>query len=59
MSGVQGTGNSQGLWRTLILVGVVGVAIGLIGHVLILGLLAPPIVFAGLIGQAVSRRKQR
>lgn len=52
------TGTSLTPWRVLVLVGAVGVAIGLIGKVLILGLLAPPVAIVGVIGLSMARRRQ-
>jgi hypothetical protein len=54
----QETGKSLGVWRALVLIGAAGVAIGLMGQVLILGLLAPPVAITGVIGLAVARRRQ-
>ncbi|MGW1894121.1 hypothetical protein ACWCP6_28310 [Streptomyces sp. NPDC002004] len=59
MTEAQDTGSGLGLWRALVLVGALGVAIGLIGHILVLGLLAPPVAIVGVIGLTIARRKQR
>ncbi|GGV33995.1 hypothetical protein GCM10010495_58630 [Kitasatospora herbaricolor] len=46
------------VWRTLVLVGAVGVAIGLIGKVPLLGLVAGPVAIVGVIGLSIARRNQ-
>ncbi|MFF1873330.1 hypothetical protein [Streptomyces sp. CB03911] len=46
------------VWRTLVLVGAVGIAIGLIGKVPLIGLVAGPVAIVGVIGLSIARRKQ-
>jgi hypothetical protein len=52
------TGKGLGAWRALVLIGAAGVGIGLVGQILILGLLAPPVAILGVIGPTVARSRQ-
>lgn len=53
------TGSNLGGWRALVLIGVLGNAVGLIGGAPVITLVAAPIAIIGLIGLMSARRKQR
>lgn len=58
MAQEQTVGNLAG-WRALVLIGVLGNAVGLIGGAPVVTLVAAPVAIVGLIGLVSARRKQR
>ena len=58
MSQTQNAGSGLALWRALVLVGAVLLAIGLIGGVPLFTLLGAPVAIVGAIGLTVARRRQ-
>ncbi|MGW2979275.1 hypothetical protein [Streptomyces humidus] len=53
------TGGSLGGWKAMVLIGALGNAVGLIGGVPVLTLVAAPLAIIGVIGLMSARRKQR
>jgi len=53
------TGGNLAGWRALVLVGVLGNAVGLIGGAPVVTLVAAPLAIVGVIGLVSARRKQR
>ncbi|MFC9328520.1 hypothetical protein [Kitasatospora sp. NPDC057015] len=54
----QNQNSNLGIWRAVVLIGAVGVAIGLIGKVPLLGVVAGPVAIIGVIGLSIARRNQ-
>ncbi|KES05560.1 hypothetical protein BU52_18720 [Streptomyces toyocaensis] len=52
------TGGNLAVWRLLLLVGVLGNAVGLIGGTPLVTLIAAPLAIAGAIGLMAARRTQ-
>ncbi|MEV4510267.1 hypothetical protein AB0K00_15035 [Dactylosporangium sp. NPDC049525] len=51
--------NTLAVWRTLMLVGIIGNAIGLIGDVPILTLIFAPVALVGAIGFLVAKQRAK
>lgn len=53
------TGGNLAGWTVVVLIGVLGNAVGLIGGAPVLTLVAAPLAIIGVIGLMSARRKQR
>ncbi|MFE9093238.1 hypothetical protein [Streptomyces sp. NPDC007264] len=52
-------GSAAAAWSVLVLIGLIGNAIGLIGGVPVITLAAAPLTIIGLIGLTATRRRQQ